>query len=89
VGRVLAEALDDVTGLHEQASGAGCRIEDKAVVGLDDVGDGRHQQRRGEELAVVLRPLYSELHQEVFMRPNTSPPTLLTSRDTFILLARA
>ena len=38
-----------------------------AVVGLDDVDDGLDERRRREELAVILRPLHGELHQEVLV----------------------
>ena len=44
-------------------------VEDDAVVRLDDVDDGLHQRGRGEELAVVLRALHGEFHQEVFVDP--------------------
>jgi hypothetical protein len=37
------------------------------VVGLDDVDDGLHERRGRKELAVVLRSLHRELHQEVFV----------------------
>ena len=38
-----------------------------AVVGLDDVDDGLHDRRRREELAVVVRALFGELGEEVFV----------------------
>ncbi len=59
--------LDEVAALHEHAAGAAGGIEDNAVVRLDDVDDGLYQGRRGEEFAVVLRPLHGEFHQEVFI----------------------
>ena len=37
------------------------------MVGLDDVDDGLHERGRREELAVVVRALHGELHQEVFV----------------------
>ena len=64
---VLAELLDEVARLDEHAAGAAGGIEDDAVVRLDDVDDGLHERGRREELAVVLRALHGELHQEVFV----------------------
>ena len=43
------------------------RIEDDAVVGLDDVDDGLHERGRREELAVVVRLLDGELGEKVFV----------------------
>ncbi len=37
------------------------------MLGLDDVDDGLHQRGRREKLAIVLRPLHREFHQEVFV----------------------
>ena len=66
---VLAQPLDEVAGLHEHAARAAGRIEHHAVVGLDHVHDGLHERGRREELAVVLRALHRELHQEVLIDP--------------------
>src|SRR5437867_1795990 len=65
--RAAAAPLDEVAGLNEHAGRTGRWIKDNAVVRLDDVDEGLHERRRGEELAVVLRALHGELHQEVFV----------------------
>ena len=62
-----AKPLDEVAGLDEHAARAAGGIEDDAVVGFDDVDDGLDERGRGEELAVVLRALHGELHEEVFV----------------------
>ena len=64
---VAARVLDEVAGLHEHAAGAAGRVEDDAVVRLDDVDDGLHDRRRREELAVVVGLLHRELGQEVLV----------------------
>ncbi len=65
--RLLPPPLDKVAGLYEHAARTAGGIEDDAMVGLDDVDDGLHKRRRGEKLAVVLRPLHGELHQEILI----------------------
>jgi hypothetical protein len=67
LGGVAAGVLDEVAGLDEHAPGAAGRIEDLAVIRLDDVDDHLHQRRRREELAVVVGVLDRELGQEVFV----------------------
>ena len=59
--------LDEMAGLNEHAARPARRIEDNTVVRLDHVDDGLHERGRGEELAVVLRALHGELHEEVFV----------------------
>ena len=65
--RVPALVLDEVAGLDEHAARAAGRVEDNAVVGLDDVDDGLHERGRREELAVVVRLLDGELGEEVLV----------------------
>ena len=65
--RALSALLDEVAGLNEHAARPARGIEDDAVVRLDDVDEDLHERGRGEELAVVLRALHGELHQEVFV----------------------
>lgn len=67
MGGILAQVFDEVARLHEHPAQAASRIEHDAVVGLDDVHDGLHQRRRGEELAVVLRSMHRELQQKVLL----------------------
>ena len=67
VGGILLLALDEVAGLDEHAAGAAGGIEDDAVVRLDHVDDGLDEGGRGEELAVILRALHGELHEEVLV----------------------
>ena len=67
VGGVQVLALDKVARLDEHAAGAAGGVEDDAVVRLDDVDDGLDEGRRCEELAVILRALHGELHEEVLV----------------------
>ena len=67
VGGVEAEMLDEVARLNEHAARAARRVEHDAVVGLDHVDEHLHQRGRREELAIVLRALHCELHQEIFV----------------------
>ncbi len=64
---VLPEALDEMARLDEHAAGTAGGIEHDPVIGLDDIDDGLHERGRREELAIVLRALHGELHQEVFV----------------------
>ena len=59
--------LDEVAGLDEHAARTAGRIEDDAVVGLDDVDDRLHERGRREELAVVVRLLDGELGEEILV----------------------
>src|ERR1017187_5275606 len=67
VGSIELAAFEEVAGLDEHAAGAAGRVENYAVVGLDDVDNGLDQGRRSEKLAVILRALHGELHEEVFV----------------------
>ena len=59
--------LDEMARLDEHTARAARRVENDAVVGLDHVDEYLHKRGRGEELAIVLRALHRELHQEVFV----------------------
>ena len=65
--RVPALMPDEVAGLDEHASRTSRRIEDNAVVRLDDIDDCLHERRRREELAVIVGLLNGELSEEVFV----------------------
>jgi hypothetical protein len=64
---VAALVLNEVAGLNEHASRTGCRIEDNAVVGFDDVDDCLHERGRREKLAVVVRLLDGEFGEKVLV----------------------
>jgi len=65
--RVQAGILDEVARLHEHAARAAGRIENDAVIGLDDVDDGLDDRGWREELAIVMRALLRKLREEVFV----------------------
>src|SRR6266849_5217010 len=65
--RVLAGILDKVARLNEHSARTARWIEDYAVVRFDDVDNGLNDRGRREKLAVVVRPLFRELGEEVFI----------------------
>src|SRR5438132_10311504 len=53
-GRIATLVLDEMAGLDEHAARAAGRIENSAVVRLNDIDDGLDQRRRREELPVIV-----------------------------------
>jgi len=79
--RLLARTLNKMAGLYKHTAGTTGRIEDDAVVGLDNVDDGLHDGRRGEELTIVVRSLLGKLTAAQAMEK--------TDREAFIKDAKA
>ena len=67
LGGVAAVLLHGAGALHEHAAGAAGRVEHRAVLGVQHVGDQRDQGDGGEEFAAVMGLLVREPGQEVLV----------------------
>jgi hypothetical protein len=63
----LTMAFDEVGRVDEHPARAACRVEDPAVIGLDDLNDQLHDRHWREELACALSLRQGELGQEVLV----------------------
>ena len=67
LGGALAVLLDDARTLHEHAAGAAGRVQHRAALGVEHVGDQRDEGDGRKELAAVVGLLVGELGEEVFV----------------------